>query len=234
MAEANKFVGRVFIEGDSVAKGYGDEEQRLGFAGRLLYRYEGAGAYNWRSEQPEACQSVVVALNGEPNLRLPLVARQFRRHVELGLELPFGNLPQRLLGIFVVNSAISPKTAQDMGGKESIWATWEGAFSRLAADCADLRVDPIIVTAPAPTEHTRFVSGPPDAELHRGLAVVTHAAAQAMGAHHVTFEQIVGYDRLRCLAPDQRHPNALGYDLMAEYLDTLIDERFDIPAAPSV
>lgn len=229
MTENDQFMAHTWVVGSSTAKGYGGKP---GFDQLLMGAYEGPNSYNWRDNKVEQCRYVLIHREGEPGVHLPLMARQFRRRAELGLELSdYDPLPRRLLGIFVVSNVLSPRTVESMGGPCELWASWEKALETITHDCQDLNIDPVVLTTPAPAPEVVYRDGfEPDLEIYEGLARVTTQAAAAMNARLVTFERIVGEAKPDCVAPDGVHPNTLGHTLIAEHLSGLINEHFGVPS----
>lgn len=223
----------VFVEGASTAKGYGDQEGRGGFVGRMSRYYEGPGGYNWESSQ-KSVDYVIVHPNGIPDNDLPTVAEFFGTNVQrvrTASRRFFPDASAAEMAIVTLSGAFHPNRVRDNGGPEAIQAAWVRAFGQLTTDCAQLGARPTLITTPAPSELSEFRDGaPPDFELHQNLMRIGRHAATTMGASFITFEDMTGggggfVDR------DGLHPNAAGYEKMANYLINFVNAQYDIPAS---
>lgn len=197
----------ILIEGSSTALGLYDEGPALGFSGRIQRHF------NTYTEQTidgldQDPRAVYVYPHAQIDLYVPDYVRNLQQHInEARHKVKRG----QVVGLFVVGGR--PDHYARRLGREKATEVWEQGYESLRTICTDNKVDPILLAAPQVPNSIRLNNGEPaDIALHCQCLGYAYDAAENLGAPLVTFEDLLGSDRERYMAPDNKHANAAGYE----------------------
>jgi hypothetical protein len=215
-------VGHLLIEGGSTAQGYGDEERKGGYAGRLLYHYID---YNTAklSQKRASLPYIYAHTNGlVDNIvrtyvhTLPNSIRKARQFDGLGRH------EVKLVGVFAVGGSLDSFAREQ--GTESILNEWRLALNGIKKICQEQDVHSIYIGMPLQDENSRLSSIIPDLTLRDRQAEITEQLLPDL----IPFEMMAGTDSVLEEGPLHYgiHPNAKGYGSVADYLIPLIDRGF--------
>lgn len=223
-----RYVGQLLFEGGSTAQGFGDEAEKLGYAGRLAYYYRNYSAAA-RKDTTLPCRLVGAHFFGQPDRTIDVVLADLPRHAtEARLSCVKMGLAIHLIGVFAVCFYPGGLGARLAHNNDQVKEYWVKKFSALELACNAEDVAPIFLSTPKPDKGVPYGGGRlPDLDLLEDLTELARARTQGW-ADFIRFEDIVNSQRDDCVAPDGIHPNARGYDKIAGFLKPIVDAHLGI------
>lgn len=218
----------LFVDGSSTGYGLGDESGRRGFGGRLATHFD---------KHNERQRNLPPALNPDPKLVFThLTAQVERRPRDIAHDLGhtvarahrlFVHERTRQVGIFVIGGLVEGyATGQS---DDRFLESWGEDVRSLLALCGELQVKAVIAAPPHVDKVPLFRGriGEPNYALRDKAADLTRSVAADAGVEYVAFEGLLGPDVSPdpYLAPDRRHPNARGHELMYRHLLSTVEQH---------
>ncbi|MEK7152718.1 MAG: SGNH/GDSL hydrolase family protein [Patescibacteria group bacterium] len=220
-------IAHILFEGSSTAAGYGDESERMGYAGRAAYYYR---KHNLQVvHNPDIPRNFVYThLHGQPDNYLPQFVDTLPQHIaEARWSVKSGD-DIRMVGVFAIGGFLAGYVSRY--GEEETLLYWRRSLRQLEQVCREgpRDIEPIVLALPTPGPNARLANGKePDFEFRNKLARLALESTDNW-ATYVDLDDIVGNDRARYIAKDDMHPTAAGYDEVSRHLIVLIDDKLGL------
>lgn len=228
-------LNQLLIQGDSIGAGYGDEEERFGFAGRMDCHYRRYNQGLRLSEDTELRGPVTVHHNSMPSKSAPRLRQMLPLDINNARTFVKSRGGSgRLAAVVVINGVLDYQAARI--GLGPAVEEWERALVGIRETLSGEGVPAIYINGPEPSERTRTYGRAIDPELHQIRQKITKAVLPGC----IAYRTMLGVDADADVTPYTEqsstfqgiHPNAEGYRRMAACLIPLVDEAFDIQTQP--
>lgn len=225
---AESVVGHVFFEGSSTAWGYGDERRLFGYAGRIARYYDAYNTVGVHAAPEPPCRMAYCYMDGQPDRNLPAYAPLFEGRVldALSWSINPHRYAPRVVGVFLAGGFLSHLVKHQ--GVDGALQSWRTALHTLRMTCERRGVAAIGISPPEPMGDVRFGNGQEaDLSFFRTVQRIT-ADHMSAWTRYVSIDAILGAEKPQCMAPDNLHVNARGYDKVAAHLLPMINARLGI------
>jgi len=221
----------VIIEGASCTAGFGDEEGKHGFGGRIVHHLtehsrEGKRRKNWGSvDNWTHAQNFGRAVN-----YLPEWGTHMPGHLVENFSLSSPKDQARRLGIFVLEGhplVLQRKYDTSSLGGRSLKERWRDSLEYVKDTCRDRDMLALFVQMPPPERNISQQGRQIHQEL-TGLAIRTAVSMDDDGTFVSASDMFGNHPIEPFMSDDRMHPNARGHELIYRNLLPIIYEKLEL------